>query len=63
MIAGRAVGLFHDLAQTATASTEPYGTPTQPRSEVNEVYRGMAEQYVQWQGTLAGAFRSLSEAP
>ena len=57
MIAGRAVGLFADLAETATATTEARGQPVYPRSEAHAQYRALASRYVSWQATLAETFR------
>jgi xylulokinase len=60
MIAGRAVGLFDDLAETSTATTEPDGPPVMPRSERTEVYRRLADRYVGWQERLSDAFRAMA---
>ena len=62
MVAGRAVGLFEDLAETAKMATAPAGEPTQPRPEVAETYKRLAGRYDVWQEMLAGAFRSLAES-
>ena len=61
MIAGRAVGLFDDLAMTATATTEVDGEPVRPRPDVTEVYRELADRYVGWQERLSDAFRSSAD--
>jgi len=61
MIAGRAVGLFDDLAMTATATTEVDGEPVRPRPDVTEVYRELADRYVGWQESLSDAFRSFAD--
>jgi xylulokinase len=59
MIAGRAVGLFDDLANVATATTQTDGEAIAPRPEVFEIYRRLADQYIAWQGVLGDGFRSL----
>ena len=59
LIAGYAVGLFDDLAETAAATTKPQGKPIPPRAEVHEVYQPLAERYIGWQDTLSGAFGAL----
>ena len=62
MIAGRAVGLFGDLAETATVTTEAHGQPAHPQSEAHARYRALASRYVSWQATLSETFRSLAAA-
>jgi xylulokinase len=62
MIAGRAVGLLSDLAETATAAAEADGRPAVPRPEVTEVYRRLADRYVGWQRTLSDAFHSFADS-
>ncbi len=62
LIAGYAVGLYDDLAQAATETTERRGEPIQPRPDVNGLYQRLAEQYVSWQQSLSAAFRSLAGA-
>jgi xylulokinase len=59
MIAGRAVGLFSDLAETATATTATAGRPASPREEATTTYRPLTERYVAWQQTLARAFTGI----
>jgi xylulokinase len=59
MIAGRAVGLFPDLAETASVSTKPNGAPVQPRPEVSAAYQKYVEKYIAWQATFSQAFRNL----
>ncbi len=59
MVAGRAVGLFDDLAETAMRTTEAKGEPVEPRPEVVEVYKGLADRYIGWERVLSDAFRSL----
>ena len=58
MIAGRAVGLFDDLTETAMLTTELDGESVKPRSEITEVYQQLADQYIGWQEKLSDAFCS-----
>ena len=62
MIAGRAVGIFPDLAETAYACAEANGPAVCPQPDVSDVYHRLAEQYVGWQQSLSAAFHSLSGA-
>jgi xylulokinase len=56
LIAGRAVGLFPNVAETAYATAGAEGTPLQPRPEVREAYQPLADQYIAWQRALQQAF-------
>jgi len=60
MIAGRAAGIFADLAETAYVSAEANGPAVCPQPEVVSVYSQLAEKYVGWQHTLSDAFRRLT---
>ena len=60
MIAGRAVGVFDDLVETATMTTQADGYPVRPRPEQTSLYEQLADRYVEWQQMLAGAFRCLA---
>ncbi|MCJ7738342.1 MAG: FGGY family carbohydrate kinase [Anaerolineae bacterium] len=60
LVAGRAVGLFDDLAEAATRTTQPDGAPIQPQQPAVETYRQLSAQYVSWQGNLAEAFHALA---
>jgi len=62
MIAGRAVGLFEDLAETATVTTEPRGEPVMPRSDATDAYRPLVERYISWQQVLSDMFEAMYEA-
>ena len=56
MIAGKAVGLFTDLAETAARSTQADGQPICPRSEQHAIYRPLAAGYIQMQRQLHEVF-------
>lgn len=57
LIAGRAVGLFDDLAEAAMATTGRDGAPTLPRPEVAALYQQLAGRHLRWQQALAAAYR------
>jgi len=58
LIAGRAAGLFTDLAETASRMAVRSGEPVMPHGETQDTYNRLREQYVGWQGTLSEAFRA-----
>jgi xylulokinase len=63
LIAGKAVGVFNDLAEAAINSTLPAGEPVRPREEVHRTYQPYVEQYIGWQKRLSEAFRQLAGQP
>jgi xylulokinase len=60
LIAGKAVGVFSDLAETATITTQPAGGPVQPRPEMHAVYQPYVEKYIGWQEVFSKSFRQLA---
>ena len=56
LIAGKAVGLFDDLAAVAVAAAQPVGQPLAPRPELRGTYDKLAAQYIALQETLHGYF-------
>lgn len=60
MIAGKAVGVFDDLAETATVTTRPAGESVRPRVEAHETYQRYVEQYIGWQKVFSEAFTRLA---
>jgi xylulokinase len=60
MIAGKAAGLFDDLAATAYEHALPAGEALQPNAEHRAVYKPLVEQYIRWQGTLSEAFTEMA---
>jgi xylulokinase len=56
MIAGKAAGIFEDLAAVATEHAQPAGAAVQPDPERHAIYAPLAARYAQWQATLAEAF-------
>ena len=55
MIAGKAVGLFTDLAETAAAASRPDGDPARPRPETHQIYQPLVAKYVHLQKSLHGS--------
>ncbi len=56
LVAGRAVGLFTDLAETAARTTPLAGAPLRPQAERTAFYQPLAERYIRWQARLAHDF-------
>ena len=56
MIAGKAAGLFDDLAAVASAHARLDGDPTRPDAQRHALYAPLAARYAAWQQTLAQAF-------
>lgn len=52
LIAGKAVGLFDDLAARAAETARPADVLTKPRVENNRLYQPLVEKYIQMQGSL-----------
>ncbi len=60
LIAGKAAGLFDDLAARAAESAQPVGAPIQPVVDRRAVYDPLVEQYIALQSTLNGFFTQES---
>jgi hypothetical protein len=56
MIAGKAAGIFDDLAQVATAHAEPSGESIRPDSFRQGIYAPMIEKYIALQAGLRDMF-------
>jgi xylulokinase len=52
LIAGKAAGLFDDLAEQAYASAQPSSDAVQPQPEVTAQYDALIEKYIQMQAIL-----------
>jgi xylulokinase len=61
MIAGKAVGLFTDLAQVAGRHAQPQGQPLRPRPDQQALYRPLIEQYIALQRTFTETFTWLDQ--
>jgi xylulokinase len=60
LIAGYAVGLFTDLVETASRTTERQGEAILPNSENVEIYQQLTEHYMRWQERLSLGFRAVA---
>lgn len=56
MIAGKAAGLFEDLASVAEQHAIPAGDPIAPNREASEAYRPLVARHIRWQEMLREAF-------
>lgn len=56
MIAGKAAGLFDDLAEVADRAAIPSGEPLRPDPERHTAYQPAVQQYIQWQSVLQKSF-------
>jgi xylulokinase len=56
LIAGKAVGLFQDLATAAQDFAQPDGQAYLPDAEMSQAYQGLIERYISFQETLRGYF-------
>jgi xylulokinase len=59
MIAGKAVGLFDDLAKVAAHHAQPDGDPARPQPENHALYKPLIEKYVNLQLSLSKMFVEL----
>jgi len=57
MIAGKAAGIFENLAETAELYAYTAGEPFVPDSNLSESYDQLVQQYIRTQELLAGYFR------
>jgi len=62
LVAGKAVGLFDDLAAKAEETAHLQGGPITPEPALQEVYEPLKAQYIVLQDALAGYFESLPES-
>jgi xylulokinase len=61
MIAGKAAGIFDDLASVATAHAQPAGAPITPRADIHARYQPQVAHYIELQETLRRTFLSLHQ--
>lgn len=60
MIAGKAAGIFSDLAEVAARHAQPEGEPIWPQTAVSQTYQPLIGQYIEWQATLRDSFTRRS---
>jgi xylulokinase len=58
LIAGKAAGLFDDLAETAARHAQPAGQAVVPGPAAQAIYQPLVERYIQLQDLLAGFYAS-----
>jgi len=56
MIAGKAAGIYDDLAATAAEHAHPAGPPVAPSAEAHAVYRPLVDRHIRLQTRLAEIF-------
>jgi len=59
MIAGKAVGIFDDLAEIAYRRARPRGQPIAPDADRHAAYRSLVQRHIAWQSVLKDAFTRL----
>ena len=60
MIAGKAAGIFDDLAEVASRSAKPAGEPARPDLDKHNLYKPYVEQHIAWQEMLSDAFVKMA---
>ena len=60
MIAGKAAGVFDDLASLADEHAIPAGAILKPDAGTHDTYEPMVAQYIQWQSLLARSFGQVA---
>ncbi len=60
MIAGKAAGIFDDLAAVAEARAVPAGARREPDPDLQALYQPLVAQYIKWQDLLSSAFVQMS---
>jgi xylulokinase len=61
MIAGKAAGIFDDLAEVASRSSIPAGEPIRPELYNHSLYKPYIEQHIAWQAMLSDAFVKMEQ--
>jgi xylulokinase len=63
MIAGKAAGIYSDLAEVALKHARPAGEPIRPRPDLHERYQKPVQKYIALQEILADAFTQTLHEP
>jgi xylulokinase len=58
MVAGKAAGVFDDLAEVALRTSTPKGHPFSPDPDTHAIYTPLVDQYIRWQTRLAKGFKA-----
>jgi xylulokinase len=61
MVAGKAAGIFPDLAKVAGEHAKPAGEPLRPQAENEAIYRPLIKQYIRLQESLRDAFVKMDK--
>ncbi|MFN8471106.1 MAG: FGGY family carbohydrate kinase [Anaerolineae bacterium] len=62
MIAGKAAGVFDDLAEVAAEHAQPLGDPLRPRPETYAVYQPLVARYIGAEARLSETFSAMARA-
>jgi xylulokinase len=62
MVAGKAVGIFSDLAEIASRHAQPADDPLLPNLGNQDAYRPLVEQYIHLQRTLRDTFIRMNKS-
>ena len=60
MIAGKAAGIFDDLAEVAYESAVPEGNALASSPSAHDLYRPLVRQHIKWQSILSESFDQMS---
>jgi hypothetical protein len=61
MIAGKAAGVYDDLAEVASQHARASGPPFPPQEDHQATYQAMVEHYINLQSTLHDTFIELGK--
>ncbi len=60
MIAGKAAGIFDDLAEVAAQHAQPLSEPVRPQPDVHAAYQPLAARYIEIEARLSDTFRAMA---
>jgi len=60
LVAGKAAGVYDDLAEAADRCTQPLGSPVHPDPDVQRLYQPLADQYICIQQQVEQVFAQFS---
>ena len=61
MIAGRAAGIFGDLAEVAYERAHPEGNVISPSANEHDLYQPLVREHIRWQTILSESFEQMSD--
>lgn len=62
LVAGKAVGIFSDLAEISSRHAQPAGDPIIPNVEKQAIYRPLVKKYIRLQQTLRDSFIEMDRS-